>query len=76
MEITHHESKRHGRIIAWGIVLLSLGSISLHWGWNSFAVEVLNQSSVSFRQALAIELFLALQLVVFFGAWRLFKGSR
>jgi hypothetical protein len=48
-----------------------LGSIALHWGWNSFAGEMLSQQPMRFEHAFALALLLLSVSSVFPVAWRL-----
>jgi len=74
MGIRHLDHQRHGRTLFAALAVLTMGSIGLHWGWNTFAVEILSQQAMKFKHALALELILLATAGVLPVIWRLFTG--
>jgi len=70
-----HDTKRHGKTILMALAIVIGGGIALHWGWNTFAVELLSQQAMKFKHALALELLLLSVATVFPLTWRMF-GTR
>lgn len=55
--------------IALGVFLLV--GIVIHWGWNTFAVEILGASPLQFKHSIALELLVLAVASLFPLSWRL-----
>lgn len=65
------EYKRHAKVFGAMLGLVFLAATLLHWGWNTFAAEVLAMPEIEFRQALALELCLLSIAAVLPMGWRI-----
>ena len=69
-----HDHDRHdGRLrsLVAALVGLSLTTLALLWGWNTFATVVLAQPEIRFRDAVALEALLFALMIAPAIAWRL-----
>ncbi len=51
----HHEFARHGRTVVAVLALFFAASAALHWGWNAFAVEIMEQTRMTFKHAVGLQ---------------------
>lgn len=59
-----------GRVFLMAFVGLILTTITLLWGWNTFAVEILSMDEMKFKHALALELLILVIAIIFYCIWR------
>ncbi len=71
----NHEIARHGKTVVTTLTLFFTASVALHWGWNTFAVEIMEQARITFKHALGLQALLfslALSSLFF---WLTFKNA-
>jgi hypothetical protein len=72
----HDGYKGHGKTLVLLAVTFFLGGIAVQWGWNSFAVDVLSQTPMQFKHAIAAELLLLAAAGCFHVAGRVGKARQ
>lgn len=72
---THENHNGHGKAIVVGSVAFILAGIAIHWGWNTFTVEVLSQPPLEFKHSIALELLVVSIASIFPLTWRAFGAN-
>lgn len=71
----NHEFARHGKTIVTTLALFFTASIAFHWGWNTFAVEILEQTRITFKHAFGLQALLFSLALSCLSLWLAFKGA-
>jgi len=74
--MTHEHQRGRGKAIAIAIGVFLLAGIVIHWGWNTFAVEILSASPLQFKHSIALELLVLAVASLFPLTWRLLGAGK
>lgn len=74
--MTNEHQRGRGKSIAIGIGIFFLTGIMIHWGWNTFAVEILGAKTLQFKHSIALELLVLAFAMLFPLTWRWISANK
>lgn len=74
--MTHEHQRGRGKSTAIAIGIFLFAGIVIHWGWNTFAVEILGASALQFKHSIALVSLVLAVASLFPLAWRLVGADK
>lgn len=72
----HEHQRGRGKSTALALGVFLVAGIVIHWGWNTFAVEILGASPMQFKHSIAFELLVLAVASLFALTWCLVRKAR